>query len=113
MDGTWTTPGLMLVSVGHTEHIEEFDHGMVWVDFKECEVFGCDESKSLPITGRRCVLGQVKLVNKHSVNLKNLCKSMNMKGRLELAAKKFEDDPEDKELWKEIDKLDQERKNAC
>ena len=108
MDNTWTDAG----QCGCTECMDEFDHGMVWVHFEECDVFGYNENESVPINARRCVLGQVKSVNKCLANLKNLCESMNMKGRLECAAQKFKEDPEDKDLWKEIDKLDQERKNA-
>ena len=66
----------------------------------------------MPVASRRCVLGQGKLVNKCTVNLKSLCKSMSMKGRLEQAMKKIKEDPEDDELWKEMDEPDQERKKC-
>ena len=90
MNRIWTTPGLLPISVGHTECLEEFDHRMVWVDFEEHEVFGYNENKSVPVVGRRCALGQVKLVNECPSNLKWLCDEMNMQGRLELAVQKFE-----------------------
>ena len=48
IDGIWTTPGLTPISADHTEHTEEFDHGMVWLHFEEHEMFGHNRTNQSP-----------------------------------------------------------------
>ena len=109
IDGMWTALGLVSFNVGCTDCVDEFDHGMVWVDFDEQEIFGNQENGLVPIEARRCVPGQVKLAKKHSQNPKQFHKENEIKERLIEVARKFEENPDDEKPWKEIDEIDKER----
>ena len=90
-DDTWTTPGLKPVSAGHTDYMDDFDHGMVWVDFEEHKMFGHNKNKLVPIEARRSIPGQAKSVNKCLQNSKPLHKENEIEERSVEEHTKFEE----------------------